>query len=93
METNKNNELKNQWWYKSTIKSLHDNIAEIAVSIVSLQDIKQTDMPTPIIDFFYCLLVTKIVDKEDLNQILDKINKKILDSEEIIDNIRKEMNI
>lgn len=93
MEANNNNELKQQWWYKSTIISLHNSISDIVVNIISLHDIKQNDIPTPIIDLFYSLLVLKVVDKESLNEILDNVNKKILNSEQLTDYIRQEMNI
>jgi len=93
MEANKNNELEQQWWYKSTVTSMYNNIASIAISISTLHDIKQDDMPTPIINFFYSLLSSSVVNKEDLNYILDDINKNLRSSEPMTDKIRMEMNI
>ena len=88
METNNNNELKNKWLYKSTIKSINDSITTIAVDLICLHDTIE-----PVIQFFYGLLSSKTVDKSVLSEILDNINERILDSEPLTDSIRQEMNI
>ena len=88
METDNNNELKIKWNYKVTIKSINNSITTIAVDLISLYESVE-----PVIQFFYGLLSSKTVDKTVLNEILDNINERILDSEPLTDEIRKEMNI
>lgn len=88
MEADNNNELKNKWHYKSSIKSINTSITTIAVDLLCLHDSIE-----PVIQFFYGLLSSKTIDKSVLNEILDNINERILDSEQLTDSIRQEMNI
>ena len=93
METNNNNELKNDWSWNMSVKSLYNGISDISIALLILHDIQEDGEPLPIINFLHGLLASNTISKADLDKILDITQSKVYKSDKLITKIRQEMNI